>query len=138
MFYLKVSFSAKNYRWHLSVQMVQVSLIDISSLMELLHFDRTTMTSKRHYSTFRYHSTLCKYRRTRYRNNLSPRFYKCCVIRIVFVVDSNAVLFNRVRINNWQQAHVDSCTTANQLCAQSWTKLYAKFLCQVRIIIKII
>lgn len=30
------------------------------------------------------------------------------VVRIVFVVDSNAVLFNHVRINNWQQAHVDN------------------------------
>lgn len=138
MFYLKVSFSAKNYRWHLCVQMVQVSLIDISSLTKLLHFDRTTITSKRHYSTFRYHNTLCNIGAhvtvTIYRHV----FYKCCVIRIVFVVDSNAVLFNRVRINNWQQAHVDSCTTANQFCAQSWTKLYAKFLWQVRIIIKII
>jgi len=35
------------------------------------------------------------------------------VARIVFVVDGNAVLFNRARINNWQQAHVDFRTVAN-------------------------
>lgn len=32
---------------------------------------------------------------------------------IVFLVDSNAVLFKRARINNWQQPHVDFRTTAN-------------------------
>lgn len=41
------------------------------------------------------------------------------VARIVFVVDGNAVLFNRARINNWQQAHVDFRTAANVSCASA-------------------
>lgn len=35
------------------------------------------------------------------------------VATIVFAVDGNAVLFNRARINNWQQAHVDFRTAAS-------------------------
>jgi hypothetical protein len=41
------------------------------------------------------------------------------VARIVFVVDGNAVLFNRARINNWQQAHVDFRTAASGSCASA-------------------
>lgn len=57
-------------------------------------------------------------RRARGRFNRSTRFYAerergRDVARIVFAVDGNAVLFNRARINNWQQAHVDFRTVAS-------------------------
>lgn len=35
------------------------------------------------------------------------------VASLVFEVDSNAVLFNHARINNWQQAHVEFRTAAS-------------------------
>jgi len=40
----------------------------------------------------------------------------------VFVVDSNAVLFNRARINNWQQAHVEFRTAASAVLRRRDTR----------------